>query len=69
MIRVDVGLSELVPLSTMGEGMARVARLILALPAARGGLVLVDEIENGLHRSVLLKVWCSVAHAAARFDT
>lgn len=69
MIWVDVGLSELVPLSTMGEGMARVARLILALSAARGGLVLVDEIENGLHHSVLPDVWRSVARAAARFDT
>ena len=69
MIRVDVGLSELVPLSTMGEGMAWVARLILALSAARGGLVLVDEIENGLHHSVLPDVWRSVARAAARFDT
>ena len=69
MIRVDVGLSELVPLSTMGEGMARVARLILALSAARGGLVLVDEIENGLHHSVLPDVWRSVARAVARFDT
>ena len=69
MIWVDVGLSELVPLSTMGEGMARVARLILALSAARGGLVLVDEIENGLHHSVLPDVWRSVARAAARLDT
>ena len=69
MIWVDVGLSELVPLSAMGEGMARVARLILAVSAARGGLVLVDEIENGLHHSVLPDLWRSISHAATRFDT
>lgn len=69
MIWVDVGLSELVPLSAMGEGMTRVARLILALSVARGGLVLVDEIENGLHHSVLPDLWRSIAHAATRFDT
>ena len=69
MIRVDVGLSELVPLSTMGEGITRVARLILAISATPGGLVLVDEIENGLHHSVLPDVWRSVARAATQYDT
>lgn len=69
MIWVDVGLSELVPLSAMGDGMTRVARLILAISATPGGLVLVDEIENGLHHSVLSKVWRSVAHAATQYDT
>ena len=57
MIWVDVDHSELLPLPMMGEGMSRVARLALAISAVPGGVVLVDEIENGLHHSVISGLW------------
>ncbi len=60
----DIGLSELVPLFTMGEGMVSIARLVLAIPPATGGMLLVDEIENGLHHRVLAPVWHVVSEAA-----
>lgn len=67
MIWGDIGLAELVPLSMMGEGMTRVARIILAISyATGGGVVMVDEIENGIHYSVLEKVWSVIADAAER---
>ena len=69
MIWGDIGLSELVPLPVMGEGMTRIARLILAISVAPGGIVLVDEIENGLHHTALEKVWRAVDTAARRFNT
>lgn len=64
----DVGLPELIPLPVVGEGMTRVARLILAISAAQGGLVLVDEIENGLHHTILAKVWQAINAAAKNFN-
>ena len=69
MIWGDIGLPELVPLPVMGEGMTRIARLVLAISAAPNGIVLVDEIENGLHHSTLHKVWEVVDRAAERFNT
>lgn len=69
MIWGDIGLPELIPLSAMGEGMTRIARLILAIASTPGGVVLVDEVENGLHHSVLPKVWQVVDTAAQQFDT
>ena len=69
MIWGDIGLSELVPLAMMGEGMTRLARLVLAIATSRGGLVLVDEIETGLHHTVLPDVWRAVDEAAKQFDT
>lgn len=69
MIWGDIGLAELVPLSVMGEGMTRIARLILAISTAPDGIVLVDEIENGLHHTALEKVWGAVDTAARRFNT
>ena len=69
MIWGDIGLPELVPLAMMGEGMTRLARLVLAIATVPGGLVLVDEIETGLHHSVLPDVWRAVDEAAQQFDT
>ena len=68
MIWVDVGLRELVPLPVMGSGMTQVARMVLAATAAQGGVVLIDEIENGLHHSVVPDVWRVVAAVAEQCD-
>ena len=64
----DVGLPELMPLPVMGEGMSIIARLVLAVSSTPGGVVLVDEIENGLHHSRLPHVWKAVDTAARQFD-
>ena len=69
MIWGDIGLPELMPLAVMGDGMIRIARLVLAISAVPGGLVLVDEVETGLHHSALSEVWKAVDAAAARFNT
>lgn len=69
MIWGDIGLSELVPLAMMGDGMTRLARLVLAIAASPSGLVLVDEIETGLHHTILSDVWRAVGEAAKDFDT
>jgi len=43
------GESEPVRLRSLGEGMARLMGLALALVNARNGMLLLDEIESGLH--------------------
>ena len=68
MIWGDVGLNKLMPLQAMGSGMTRIASLILAITAARGGMVLVDEFENGLHHSLLTTVWRVVEQIAGQFN-
>lgn len=69
MIWGDIGLSELVPLPVMGEGMTQMARLILAISSVPDGVVLVDEIENGLHHSALSDVWRVIDEATGQFRT
>lgn len=64
----DIGLSQLVPLNVMGGGMTNLARLVLAMSSAKDGVVLVDEIENGFHHSVLHDVWRVIERAADQFD-
>ncbi len=65
----DIGLPELIPLPVMGGGMTQLARLVLSISDTPDGVVLVDEIENGFHHSVLPKVWQAVATAAKQFNT
>ena len=69
MIWGDIGLSELVPLLAMGEGMTQIARLVLAIASMPNGVVLVDEVENGIHHSVLPNVWRAIDEAAKQFHT
>lgn len=64
----DIGLQRLVPLSLMGEGLNRLVSILLTLATNRDGLILIDEIENGLHHSVLSKIWQVINDAAHRFN-
>ena len=68
MIWADTGLSELVPLPTVGEGMVRVSRLAMCMVLARGGVLLVDEIENGIHHSIAPDMWRFIVDSARELD-
>ena len=48
--------------------MNRLFGIALALVNTRGGLLLVDEFENGLHHSVQLDVWRMMFRLAKRLD-
>ena len=48
---------ERVPLRSLGEGMTRLLGIASALINCRDGILLIDEIESGLHYSVLPDVW------------
>jgi len=46
-----------VPLTQLGEGLQRMLLLYLYATQARSGFLLIDEIETGLHHSVMEEVW------------
>ena len=52
----------------LGEGFNRVFSMAVAMETARGGMLLIDEIENGLHHSVLEDVFSSLLELAGKFD-
>ena len=56
-IYANLGMNQLMPLSSMGEGMNRMTSLILALTDEPIGVIFVDEIENGLHHSIQSEFW------------
>jgi predicted ATPase len=57
-----------VPLNSLGDGMLRVLQLVLKLFPAKGGFLLIDEFENGLHYSVQEKVWALLFDMAEKLD-
>lgn len=63
-IILDVGLSELIPLSQIGQGVFRLLTILAEVIGDQPELILVDEIENGLHHSAMLDVWAGLAEVA-----
>jgi predicted ATPase len=57
-----------VPLNSMGDGVSRLFQIILALVSVKGGVLLVDEFENGLHWSIQPQVWSTAYKLAARLN-
>jgi hypothetical protein len=57
-----------IPLRSLGDGVNRVFGIALALAHAKGGILLVDEIENGIHYSVQTDLWNLVFKMAANLD-
>lgn len=53
-----------IPLRTFGDGVNRLFGVILSLCNARNGVLLVDEIENGLHFSVQTEIWRTIFRLA-----
>ncbi len=57
-----------IPLRSLGDGMQRMLGIALALVNVKDGMLLVDEIENGLHYSVLPDLWRLVFQLAHRLN-
>jgi len=58
-----------IPLGLLGDGVRRVTCLVLAISSARSGVLLVDEIENGIHHSAMRPLWEGIGRAADLFNT
>lgn len=56
------------PLRSLGEGVNRLLGIALALVNASGGLLLIDEIESGLHYSVQPDMWRLIFRVAEELN-
>jgi ABC-type dipeptide/oligopeptide/nickel transport system ATPase component len=66
-VRIE-GSGDRIPLKSLGEGINRMLGIALALVNAKDGLLLVDEIESGLHYSVQYDMWRLVFETARRLN-
>ena len=57
-----------VQLRSFGDGMSRIFAIVLSLVNTKGGILLIDEFENGLHYSVQLDAWRMIFRLAQSLD-
>jgi hypothetical protein len=62
------GSEQRLPLGSAGDGLKRLLALVLHLASTQGGLLLVDEIDTGLHHTVMTDMWKLVIETAKRLD-
>ena len=67
-IYFDIGADELVPINIMGDGIRRTLSVLSSIYEMEHGILLIDEIENGLHYSCLKIFWKAILTAAKLFD-
>ena len=64
-ILFDTGGDKLVGLSSMGEGVGKLLTILVVSYSTKNGIILIDEIENGIHYSLMpsiLKTLVSQSH-------
>jgi len=59
-IHADIGVRRLMPIQFLGEGMVRLSEIAIDISSATDGIVLVDDIDTGIHYSVLPTFWKAV---------
>lgn len=65
---VDHATRGFLPLEAFGDGSRRAIHFALAIPAARGGVLLIDEIEIAIHASVIGSVFNWLTDACVEHD-
>ena len=66
MLYADVRLPERIALPLLGEGFNRLVQIYGAIIGEGADIVLIDEIENGLHWSALPQIWTGIRGAVAK---
>lgn len=62
------GVDQRIPIGSLGDGIWRILGLALALVHAENGVLLVDEIDTGLHFTVMSDMWKLVSETAKRLN-
>ena len=68
MLHVNIGNDRLVSVAMLGNGASRFLSMILQFHVAQDGMMLIDEVENGVHYTKLASVWQQIRALADRFN-
>lgn len=61
-------IDELIPISIVGDGIKKYMNIITTISERIGSIVLIDEIENGLHYSAHKLLWKSIISISKEFN-
>lgn len=62
------GVNELLPLSMSGDGLRRYLSVVISSANPENNIILIDEIDNGIHYSAYGKLWQSIFDLAHKTD-
>jgi hypothetical protein len=62
------GLDQPIPIGSLGDGMWRMLAMAIAITQCKHGVLLVDEIDTGLHYKVMSDMWTLIFSTAKEFD-
>jgi AAA15 family ATPase/GTPase len=62
------GIDQPVPIGSLGDGMWRMLAIAIALIRSENGVFLVDEIDTGLHYTVMEDMWRMIAAIARQLN-
>lgn len=67
-LKIDVGYDKYLPFGALGDGIKTLFKILIAIYNNRNGILLIDEIENGFHYSVLDSIWRVIIRAVQEFN-
>jgi len=67
-VTVDIGLDSFIPINNLGSGTMRILGILTCMYENKRGILLVDEIENGLHVSSIKYMWEMVLKHAGEYN-
>ena len=63
---MDIGLNKRIPINMMGDGARKILSILTSIYECKNGIVLIDELSNGFHYSVMKGVWRSIVSVAKK---
>lgn len=65
-VLVDIGLDKRIPINMMGDGARKILSILTCIYECKNGIVLIDELSNGFHYSVMKGVWRAIVSVAKK---
>ena len=65
-VLVDIGLDKRIPINMMGDGARKILSILTTIYECKNGIVLIDELSNGFHYSVMKGVWRAIISVAKK---
>ncbi len=62
------GTDQPIPIGSLGDGIWRMLAMAISIVRAKDSILLVDEIDTGLHYSVLEDMWKLISETASKFN-
>jgi AAA15 family ATPase/GTPase len=67
-IFIDVELNKRIPINFWGDGTRKFFSILVSLYKCQNSVLLIDEIDNGLHFSAMQNLWHSVQAMAQKYN-